>query len=121
MARYLLSVFAPAQPGPYGPYESAESMSAALAATADFNSMLQREGYFVFAGGLAPIAAATTVDGQGERPIITDGPHAQAAEYVGGFWVIDVPDLDVALGLAAQGSKACRGVVEVRPFARLPR
>lgn len=46
-----------------------------------------------------------------------DGPYLETKEHIGGFWVIEAPDLDVALGLAAEGSQACRGKVEVRPFA----
>jgi hypothetical protein len=56
------------------------------------------------------------VDGQGDQPVITDGPYLEAKEYLGGFWIIEAADLDVALRLAAEGSKACRGKVEVRPF-----
>ena len=48
--------------------------------------------------------------------VLTDGPYLEAKEHLGGFWVIEAPDLDVALRLAAEGSKACRGKVEVRPF-----
>ncbi len=48
--------------------------------------------------------------------MFTDGPYLEAKEHLGGFWVIEAPDLDVALRLAAEGSKACRGKVEVRPF-----
>ena len=59
---------------------------------------------------------ATVVDGTGETPVVTDGPYLETKEVIGGFWVIDAPDLDVALKLAAEGSKACRGKVEVRPF-----
>ena len=47
---------------------------------------------------------------------MTDGPYLETKEAIGGFWVIDAPDLDVALKLAAEGSKACGGKVEVRPF-----
>lgn len=39
----------------------------------------------------------------------TDGPHLESEEYIGGFWIIEATDLDVALRLAAEGSKACRG------------
>jgi hypothetical protein len=59
---------------------------------------------------------ARVVDGQGDKPVITDGPYPEAKEFIGGFWIIDVPDFDVALELAAEASKACRGKVEVRPF-----
>jgi hypothetical protein len=78
--------------------------------------MLERTGHFVFADGLEPATTATTVDGQGEKPVFTDGPYLEAKEQLGGFWVVEAADLDEALALAAQGSKACRGKVEVRPF-----
>ena len=70
----------------------------------------------MFAGGLQPAGTATVVDAQGGTPLMTDGPYLETKEVIGGFWVIDAPDLDVALKLAAEGSKACRGKVEVRPF-----
>ncbi|WP_203965387.1 YciI family protein [Actinocatenispora thailandica] len=91
-------------------------MLQAFADTGAFNEKLRRDGHFVFADGLAPATTATTVDGQGETPVFTDGPYLETKEYLGGFWVIEAPDLDRALALAAEGSKACRGKVEVRPF-----
>ncbi|WP_446666720.1 YciI family protein [Flexivirga sp. B27] len=57
-----------------------------------------------------------SVDGTGDKPVVTDGPHLEAKEHLGGFWVIEAADLDEALALAAEGSKACRGKVEVRPY-----
>jgi hypothetical protein len=116
MPRYLLSVFGPAERNEFGSYPSKEEMLQSFADTGEFNDMLQREGHFVFADGLEEASTATTVDGQGERPVITDGPYLETKEHLGGFWVIEAADLDEALALAAQGSKACRGVVEVRPF-----
>ena len=50
--------------------------------------------------------------------IVTDGPFAESKEYLGGFWVIEAPDLDAALTWATEGSAACAGKVEVRPFQR---
>ena len=116
MAHYLLSVHGPAERNEFGNYASKEEMEEAFAATGAFNDKLKADGYWVFAGGLEPAAAATVVDGQGPAPVMTDGPYLETKEVIGGFWVIDVPDLDVALRLAAEGSKACRGKVEVRPF-----
>ena len=87
-----------------------------MAAIDEFNDRLRDEGYWVFAGGLAPASAATVVDGQGEAPLFTDGPYLETKEVIGGFWVIDAPDLDVALELATEGSKCCNRKVEVRPF-----
>ena len=119
MTHYLLSVHGPAERGEFGNYGSKEAMEEAFAATGAFNEQLRTDGYWVFAGGLQPSTTATVVDGQGEAPIITDGPYLETKEYIGGFWIIDAPDLDVALRLAAEGSKACRGKVEVRPFEGL--
>ena len=116
MPKYLLSVFGPAERNQFGDYPSKEAMLQAFEDTGAFNDKLVAEGYFVFADGLEQATTATVVDGQGDEPVITDGPYLEAKEYIGGFWVIDVPDLDVALRLAAEGSKACRGTVEVRPF-----
>ncbi len=116
MPRYLLSVFGPAEPAEFGGYPSHEAMLQAFADTGAFNERLRENGHLLFADGLEPATNATTVDGQGERPAFTDGPYLETKEHLGGFWVIEADDLDVALALAAEGSKACRGVVEVRPF-----
>ena len=116
MARYLLSVYGPAERTEFGAYPSREAMREAFADTGAFNERLRANGHLVFADGLEPAATATTVDAQGERPVLTDGPYLETKEHLGGFWVIEADDLDVALALAAEGSKACRGVVEVRPF-----
>ncbi|MEU6017981.1 YciI family protein [Streptomyces sp. NPDC047515] len=85
-----------------------------------FNEKLRQEGSWVFAGGLAEPATATTVDARGGEVVLADGPFVETKEYLGGFWVIQVPDLDVALKLAAQASRACDGKVEVRPFEADP-
>ena len=116
MTQYLMSVYGPAERTEFGNYPSEEAMNQAMADTSVFNDRLQAEGYWVFADGLAPATSATVVDGQGAEPVITDGPYLESKEYLGGFWIIEAPDLDVALKLAAEGSKACRGKVEVRPF-----
>lgn len=81
-----------------------------------FNQRLQDNGQWVFAGGLHPPDTATVVDATKGDPIITDGPFSEAKEQIGGFWIVEVPDLDEALKLAAEGSAACAGPVEVRPF-----
>ena len=99
---------------------SEEETQQAYADTGKFNEKLQADGAWVFAGGLLPIDQATTVDATGDKPIVTDGPYAESKEYLGGFWIIEAPDLDAALKLAEEGSAACRGKVEVRPFAAEP-
>lgn len=114
--QYLMSVFGPAEMDEFGSYPDKETMEQAFADTGAFNDKLQADGQFVFAGGLASVSAATVVDGQGDSPLFSDGPYLESKEYLGGFWVIEAADLDEALALAAAGSKACRGKVEVRPF-----
>jgi len=116
MPKYMLSVFGSAERNEFGDYPTKEDMLQSLKDTGAFNDKLQAEGYFLFADGLEQATTATVVDGQGDQPVITDGPYLEAKEYLGGFWIIEAPDLDVALRLAAEGSKACRGKVEVRPF-----
>ena len=81
-----------------------------------FNDRLQTEGYWVFAGGLGGPDAATLIDNRGEQAIVTDGPFLESKEYLAGFWIIEAADLDVALKLATEGSRACNRKVEVRPF-----
>jgi hypothetical protein len=81
-----------------------------------FNDGLQAEGHWVFAGGLGGPTSATVIDNRGEEAILTDGPFVESKEYLVGFWIIEAPDLDVALRLAAEGSKACNRKIEVRPF-----
>ena len=81
-----------------------------------FNNRLEAEGHWVFAGGLASPNTATVIDNRGEEAMFTDGPFLESKEYLAGFWIIEAANLDVALKLAAEGSKACNRKVEVRPF-----
>jgi hypothetical protein len=113
MTQYLLSVHMVEGEDAYA---SEDEMQEAFKAVDAFNQELQAKGAWVFAGGLQPIDTATTVDGTGTDVVITDGPFAESKEQIGGFWVIEASDLDVALDWAARGSAACKGKVEVRPF-----
>ena len=81
-----------------------------------FNDRLQAEGHWVFAGGLGAPSSATVIDNRGEEAMFTDGPFVESKEYLAGFWIMEAADLDVALTLAAEGSKACNRKLEVRPF-----
>jgi hypothetical protein len=89
---------------------------AEMAAIDVFNARLEAEGHWVFAGGLASPSTATVIDNRGEEAMVTDGPFVESKEYLAGFWIIQASDLDAALKLAAEGSKACNRKVEVRPF-----
>ncbi|GAC1371529.1 MAG: hypothetical protein NVSMB32_15660 [Actinomycetota bacterium] len=84
-----------------------------------FNKELQAAGAWVFAGGLHPASAATVMQVRDGEVLITDGPFAEGKEHIGGFWVIQAPDLDGALAWATGATKACAEVVEVRPKRNL--
>jgi hypothetical protein len=112
MTLYLLSV----HHSPDVPQPSPEEMQKAFQQVDAFNEDVKRAGAWVFAGGLHPPEIATVVRAQDGETIITDGPFAETKEQLGGFWIINVPDLDAALEWAAKGSAACMGPVEVRPF-----
>ncbi len=105
--QYLLSVIDDGT----GPDTSTEQ-----AAIDVFNDRLQAEGYWVFAGGLGSPDPATVIDNRGDEMVMTDGPFVESKEYLAGFWIIEAADLDVALKLAAEGSRSCNRKVEVRPF-----
>jgi hypothetical protein len=87
-----------------------------MAAIDVFNDRLQAEGHWVFAGGLAAPGSATVIDNRDGEAMITDGPFLESKEYIVGFWIMEAPDLDVVLKLAAEGSRACNRRLEVRPF-----
>jgi hypothetical protein len=104
---YLLSVIA----------DSTEIANPTEDAAIDvFNDRLRAEGRWVFAGGLGRPDTATVIDNRGGEAVFTDGPFLESKEFLAGFWVVEAPDLDVALALATDGSRACNRKVELRPF-----
>lgn len=112
MTQYLISVHANSDV-----YDTpVEEWQPHLDATSVFDEELKSEGSWVFSGGLERIETATMVDGTGTEAIVTDGPFQETKEYLGGFWVVEAPDLDAALKIAVRASKACGAKVEVRPF-----
>lgn len=112
MTQYMLSV-----PGSVDDeMPSEETIQKMFADVEQFNQKVRDAGKWVFAGGLEPITTSTVVDATGDSPTVTDGPYSEAKEFLGGFWIIEAADLDEALQWAKEGSAACGGAVEVRPF-----
>src|SRR5262245_216179 len=87
-----------------------------MAAIDAFNERLRADGHWVFAAGLGAPATATVIDNRGGQVVFMDGPFLESKEYLAGFWIVEAADLDEALKVAAEGSKACDRKVEVRPF-----
>jgi hypothetical protein len=113
MAQYLLSVWHDDEFDLDFESDDAQRM---VGQVNQFNADLQEKGAWVFAGGLHPASSATVVRSTNDEVSMTDGPYAESKEQMGGFWVIEAPDLEAALDWARRGSAACEGPVEVRPF-----
>lgn len=90
--------------------------------SADLNALnveLRTADQFVFTGGLHASTTATVVQqerGGGGDALMTDGPYIEGKEHIGGFWVIDVEDLDAAIEVGRRAAAATGLPVEVRPF-----
>lgn len=85
-----------------------------------FNTALQEQGAWVFAGGLHPPSTATTVDNTGDAPLLVDGPFVEAKEYLGGFWIIEAENDEAAIEWTKQASRALQSRVEVRALQSRP-
>lgn len=113
MAQYLLSVW---HDDEYEVDFSGDEMQRVVAQVDRFNTELEDAGAWVFGGGLHPASSATVVRPSAGDVSMTDGPFAESKEQMGGFWVIDAADFDMALDWARKAAVACEGPVEVRPF-----
>jgi len=80
-----------------------------------YTEMLKSSGAFIAGEALQPVTTATTLRQKDGQTITTDGPFAETKEGLGGFYLIDAPDLDAALALAAQCPGVRFGSIEVRP------
>jgi hypothetical protein len=89
-----------------------EGMAAAYSA---YTEALKKAGVLLGANRLRPTSAATTVRTTNGKSQVLDGPYAETKEQLGGYYMIDVPDLDAALSWAARCPAATHGVMEVRP------
>jgi hypothetical protein len=116
MTQYLLAVY-PYQAGSATEVDlTEEQLQQAYQDVDALNSELREAKVWVFAGGLEPATTATVVKSSNGQVVTTDGPYAETKEQIGGFWIIEVPDLDAALEWARKATVACAAPVEVRPF-----
>ncbi len=98
------------------PQPTGADLEADMARIGVFNDEMKAAGVWVFGGGLLPSDSATVVRVQNGSTAMTDGPFAETKEQLGGFWVIEVDDLDAALAWAEKCAEACGVPIEVRPF-----
>jgi hypothetical protein len=101
------------------PQPTGAEFDASMARVEAVNDEMKAKGIWVFGGGLLPSDSATVVRVQSGSTAMTDGPFAETKEQLGGFWVIQVDDLDAALAWAEKCAEACRVPIEVPPFGGL--
>src|SRR5262245_63421206 len=80
---------------------------------------LTGRGQFVDASPLESVTTAVTVRSRGGQTLVTDGPFAETTEQLGGYFVLDLADLDEAIAVAARLPPAAKGTVEIRPLVEL--
>ncbi|MQA83396.1 MAG: hypothetical protein GEV03_01885 [Streptosporangiales bacterium] len=111
MKQYLLSIYQPDGDPP--PPEVLDPIMRDLEAV---NAELRAAGAWVFAGGLHPPSTATVVRPKDNEVLTTDGPYIEGKEHIGGFTVIQAPDLDAALEWGRKFARAITLPIEVRPM-----
>jgi hypothetical protein len=115
--RYLLLIYTP-ETDPAGvPEVELREVNAAYDA---FTREVRDRGVMKGGEALQPTTAATTVRVRDGKTLMTDGPYAETKEALGGYYLLDVKDLDEALELAARIPGARSGAIEVRPIFELP-
>ena len=112
MPQYLVAIH---HPDDYDPFVAEDE---AMHRDIDvLNEEMIAAGARVFAGGLRPVKSAKSLRAQPNGAVlITDGPYLETKEHIGGFWILEAPDLDQALAWGRKAAVACRAPVEVRPF-----
>jgi hypothetical protein len=112
MTKYLLTVYTPAGVPMPAPERLAEIMRGVNALTDEAKAA----GVWVFNGGLHAPSTATVLRAKDGDVLMTDGPFLEGKEYVGGFTIIEVPDLDAALAWGRKYAEVITLPIEVRPF-----
>jgi hypothetical protein len=85
-----------------------------------YTEALKKAGVWVGSNRLQPIGTATTVRVTDGKSQVLDGPYIDSKEQLGGYYLIDVPDLDSAISWAARCPGAGHGTIEVRPVWAMP-
>jgi hypothetical protein len=112
MPQYLLTVVEPST----GTMPEPETMAQIMKDVGAVDGEMHDAGVWVFAGGLHDPSTATVLRPSDGDVLTTDGPFAEGKEHVGGFSIIDVPDLDAALDWGRRLARATTLPIEVRPF-----
>jgi len=115
MPQYLVAIH---HPDNYEPSTEDETMMRDIDV---LNEEMAAAGARFFAGGLAAAGTAKSLRAQpGGKVLVTDGPYLETKEHIGGFWILEAPDMDKALEWGGKAVFACRAPVEVRAFLAMP-
>ena len=87
-----------------------------LGAYTAYTEAMKKAGVYVGSDRLRPTSAASTVRVADGKTQVLDGPYAETKEQLGGYYMVDVPDLDAALSWASRCPGAAHGTMEVRPI-----
>lgn len=110
--QYLLMLFS--DPSYFASMPAAQMQETAAAYNA-YAETLRQSGHLLGSNRLRPASTATTVKVANGKSKVLDGPYSESKEQLGGYFLIDVPDLDAAISWAARCPGASHGTVEVRP------
>jgi hypothetical protein len=110
MPQYMLLIYSSNEARP-----SDEELQAEMPKWFEYTQALQESGAMVAGDALEPADTATTVRVRDGETLLSDGPFAETKENLGGYYLVDVPDLDAALAWAAKIPNVGYGCVEVRP------
>ncbi|WP_055045514.1 YciI family protein [Devosia sp. A16] len=114
MTQYLVAIHLPDD------FEPNSDSVEARRDIADLNLAMQAQNIVVFVGGLGRVSEARSVRRKPDGGLlVTDGPYIESKEHLGGFWVLELPDMDAALDWGKRAAIACRAPVEVRAFGTL--
>ena len=117
--QYALLIYEP-EAEAYQDGEAGQAWQDIVTAHTAFGGDLAQSGAMRGGAGLKGIATATTVRVDGGSRTVHDGPFAETREQLGGFYMIDVPDLDAAIAWAKKLPVAGRGSIEIRPVLEMP-
>ena len=115
--QYLLMIYS--EEGSWNKLTKAEQERGTAAYEA-YSEALSKAGVLKGSNRLQPSSASTTVRVANGKPQVLDGPYVESKEQIGGYYLIDVADLDAAISWAARCPGASHGVVEVRPSWCMP-
>jgi hypothetical protein len=108
--KYMLLIYADPSAG-----APPESPNGAYPDWVTATNSLREDGVLLGGDGLEPVVSATTVRNRGGERLLSDGPFAETKEHLLGYYAIDVPDIDTAIGYAERMPIIASGSVEVRP------